>query len=421
MKKNIITKLVVIFLAFLFTGTSIAQSDYEIVQDFKAKYQEIEKQIKDTLSLEELNAVVAMIDQLKQEFNEHKELLDKSLYPDNYDKSFEKLNAAYVLRQGDFTTIDVLQTEVVELERQVEFLNKRNNELIIKIEDLNARRNKDKKTIAELENLIADLRSSLRKRDKLVVDMMDNLMPPIMREKATLSPEDKNLVRREERKEDVLQNVKISIEDNIRFLEATSLNPDDIKDVQKQQEQFSDSWKAIGPTLVDVYADKSSKAMVLKEIDSLYSQWYSNSVGQNVWRSIRDEFKSHNIILKEFDFGDEFIHSIKLFIEDEIKNLGVKSDEASEKTYVNFTDSTWFATVKPQWVPYLIEGGLLTEKQKDEVEMSIEEWKSELYPSKWWLYVLLWSGIVIVIIPAILILIRRRRKSKEDYKDIASE
>ncbi|MBT8383858.1 MAG: hypothetical protein KJO59_16090, partial [Ignavibacteria bacterium] len=233
MKKNRLTKPAVIFLAFLFTSTSIAQSDYEIVQDFKAKYQEIEKQIKDTLSLEELNTVVAMIDQLKQEFNVHKELLDKSLYPDNYNKSIEKLTASYVLRQGDFTTIDILQTEVIELEQEVEFLNQRNTELIIKIEDLKALRKKDKKTIAELENLIAELRNSLRKRDKLVVDMMDKLMPPIMREKATLSLEDQNMVRREEQKEDVLQNVKISIEDNIKFLEATSLNPDDIKDVQE--------------------------------------------------------------------------------------------------------------------------------------------------------------------------------------------
>ena len=229
MKMRFIIKLSIIILSLVFAQYSFAQSDYEIVQDFKAKYQEIEKQIKDTLSLEEFNTVVAAIDQLKQEFAEHKELLNKSLYPDNYDKSFEKLNAAYVLRQGDFTTIDVLQTEVVELEKEIEFLNERNNELIIKIEDLKALRNKDKKTTAELENLIADLRNSLRKRDKLVVDMMDKLMPPIMREKAKLSPEDKNLVRREERKEDVLQNVKISIEDNIRFLEETALNPDDIK------------------------------------------------------------------------------------------------------------------------------------------------------------------------------------------------
>ncbi|RKY94866.1 MAG: hypothetical protein DRQ01_01290 [Ignavibacteriae bacterium] len=421
MKKRFIINLSIILLSFMFAQSSFAQSDYKIVQNFKAKHREIEKQIIDATSLEALNAVVTGIDQLKQEYVEHRELLDKGLYPDNYNKAFEKLNVAYVLRQGDFTTIDVLQTEVVELEQEVEFLNRRNNELIINIADLKARRNKDGKTIAELENLIADLRISLRKRDKLVVDMMDKLMPPIMREKAKLSPEDKNLVRREERKEDVLENVKISIEDNIRFLEATSLNPDDIKDVQKQQEQFSDTWKATGPKLVDVYADKSSKAMVLKEIDSLYSQWYSKSVDQNVWRSIRDEFKANGINLKEFNYGDEFVITIKLFIKDEIKNLGVKSDDASEKAYVNFTDSTWFASVKPKWVPYLMDGGLLTVEQKDEVEISIEEWKSELYPSKLWIYILIWCGIVIILVPAVLILIKRRKKSKEKFKDIANE
>ncbi|NNG28129.1 MAG: hypothetical protein HKM87_11415 [Ignavibacteriaceae bacterium] len=421
MKKEFIIKLFIVLLALTLAQSSFAQSDYEIVQDYKAKYQEIEKQIKDTLSLEELNTIVARIDQLKQEFNEHKVLLDKSLYPDNYNKSIEKLTASYVLRQGDFTTIDVLQTEVIELEQEVEFLNQRNNELIVRIEDLTAQRRKDKKTIAELENLIAELRLSLLKRDRLVIDMMDKLMPPIMREKATLSPEDKNIVRREEQKEDVLQNVKTSIEDNIRFLEATSLNPDDIKDVQKQQEQFSESWKAIGPTLVDVYADKSNKSDVLKEIDSLFTEWYYNSVDQNVWRSISNEFKVHSIILKEFNYGDEFVNSVKLFIDDEIKNLGVKSDYASEITYVNFTDSTWFATVKPQWVPYLMEGGLLTVKQKDEVEKNIEEWKNEIYPSKLWLYIVIWCGIVIIIVPAVLLLIRRRKKSKKEFKDIANE
>ena len=421
MKTKFTIKLSIILLSLMFVQNSLAQSDYEIVQDFKAKYREIENQIKDTLSLEELNTVVTAIDQLKQEFIEHKELLNKSLYPDNFDKSFEKLNAAYVLRQGDFTTIDVLQTEVVELEQEIEFLNQKNNELIVRIEELTTLRKRDKKTIAELENLITELRTSLLKRDKLVIDMMDKLMPPIMREKATLSLEDKNVVRREEQKEDVLQNVKTSIEDNIRFLEATSLNPDDIKDVQKQQEQFSESWNAVGPTLVDVYADKSNKSDVLKEIDSLFTEWYYNSVDQNVWRSIRNEFKVHGIVLKEFNYGDEFVRSVKLYIDDEIKNLGVKSSEASEKTYVNFADSTWFATVKPQWVPYLMEGGLLTVKQKDEVEKNIEEWKSEIYPSKLWLYIVIWCGIVIIIVPAVLILIRRRKKSKKEFKDIASE
>lgn len=419
MKNQFLT--IFIAVLFIFIDNPSAQSDYEIVQNFKIKYKEIEKNIKDAALLNELNAVVEKIDKLKQEYAEHKDLLDKSLYPDNYAKSFENLNTAYLMKQGDFTTIDVLQTEVVVLEQQVENLNKRNNQIIVMIDELETLRKKDKKTIAELENLIEDLRNSLWQRDRLVVEMMDKLIPPIMREKATLSAEDKRIVRRVENNEGVLQNVKVSIKDNIRFLEATSLNPDDIKAIQEQQKQFSDTWKAIGPKLVDVYADKDTKADELKEIDSLFIQWYYKSVDQNVWKSIRNELRARSIILKEFNYGDEFVHSVKLFIEDEIKNLGVKSDEASEKTYVSFIDSTWFATIKPMWLPYLIEGGLFTVEQKDEVEASIEEWKNELYPSKLWLYIVIWLGIVIILLPAILLLLRRRKKSQHEFKDIANE
>ena len=409
-KKNLAFLIVILQLGFI--QTAFSQSDYETVQNFKANFKEIENQIKNATSLNELNAVVTSIEQLKQEYAEHRDLLDKSLYPDNYDKSFEKLNAAYLLRQDDFTKIDVLQTEVVVLEQKVEELNIKNNEIIAKIEELEALRNKDKKTIAELENLVADLKNSLMERDKLVLKMMDQLVPPIMREKATLSAEDKYVVRRLENKDDVIENVKISLKDNIRFLEATSLNPNDIKTIQEQQDQFANMWQAVGPKLVDVYAGKDLKAYELKEIDSLFTQWYYKSVDQNVWRSILDEFSANGINLKEFNYGDEFVQSINLFIGDEIKNIGIKSQEASEKTYTAFTDSTWFSVIKPVWIPYLIEGGLFTVEQKDAVEASIEKWKGEVYPSQWWLYVILWVVITAIVVPVILLIIKKVKRSK---------
>jgi len=412
---------ILVAILFIFIGYPAAQSDYEIVQNFKTKYRKIEKKIKDAALLNELNAVVAEIDLLKQEYAEYEDLLDKSLYPDNYEKIFENLHAAYLMRQGDFTKIDVLQTEVVVLEQKVEDLNKRNIQIIAMFDELETLNKMDKKAITESENLIEDLRNYLWQRDKLVVDMMDKLIPAIMREKATLSAEDKRIVRHAENKEDVLHNIKVSIKDNIRFLEATSLKPDDLKAIREQQDQFSDTWKAIGPKLLDVYASKDKKTAQLKEIDSLFIQWYYKSFDQNVWRSIRNEFRKHNIVLKEFNYGDEFVHSVKLFIEDEIKSLDIKSDEASVQTYVSFTDSTWFSTIKPIWMPYLIEEGKFTIEQKDEVETNIEKWVNELYPSKLWLYILIWFGIVIFLLPAILLLIRKRKKSQFEFKDIAKK
>ena len=269
MKKQTFVKIIPLFLLIVFFQNTFAQSDYAIVQGFKDGYKEIEQQIKNASSLEELNVVITKIKELEGNYTEHKQLLDKSLYPDKFDKSIQKLNAAFVLRQNDFATIDVLQTEVVELENQVDFLTERNNEIIAKIDELENKSRKDQKTITELEEFVEELRNSIMERDKLVLAMMDKLVPPIMREKATLSTEDKNIVRRLEKKDDVLENIKISMRDNMRFLEATSLNPVDIQTVQEQQEQFANMWQVIGPRLVDVYAEKSKKAEELKEIDSL--------------------------------------------------------------------------------------------------------------------------------------------------------
>jgi hypothetical protein len=230
-----------------------------------------------------------------------------------------------------------------------------------------------------------------------------------MREKESLSPGDKRIVRNLENKEDVLENIKVSLKDNIRFLEVTSLNPTDIESVQQQQEEFAEMWKVIGPKLVNVYSEEDKKAEELKEIDSLFTRWHYESVDQNIWSSIRNEFRAKGIILSEFNYGDEFVQSVNQFINDEIKNLDVKSDKASEKTFTNFSDSVWYGKVKPVWVPYLLEGGLLTVEQKDEIEKKLEEWKGELHPSKWWLYLILWIVLVAVLVPVILLIIKKRR------------
>ena len=136
MKNTYLIYYLILLLFFVFINSPFAQSDREIVDNFNKEYLEIEQTIKNATSLEELNVVVTKINNLKLNYAQHKELLDKSLYPDKYNKSIEKLNKAYLLRQGDFATIDVLQTEVGELRQQVEFLNARNNELLLQVIEL---------------------------------------------------------------------------------------------------------------------------------------------------------------------------------------------------------------------------------------------------------------------------------------------
>ncbi|HSW54858.1 MAG TPA: hypothetical protein VLH59_07200 [Ignavibacteriaceae bacterium] len=405
MKSNYLTKIFLSLIILGFISSIFAQSDREIVDKFKAEYTSIEKSIKDATTLQELKLVLDEINILKQDFAQHKELLDKSLYPDKYDESIDKLNKAYLLRQGDFSTIDVLQTEVGELKQQVEFLNQRNNELLVQVQKLEDQRQKDAKSIKKLENLVAELRSSIRERDDLVLSMIDSLMPPTMRDKEALTVEDKNMVASEEKKDNVLNNVKTTIRDNIRFIQATSLKPKDLESIREQQKDFVTKWQKVGVRLVEVYAEDGNKTEELKQIDELFNEW-STVVKQEAWESIIDEFSLNGIELMSFKSGEEFTNSVDMFIGDELKNLGVKSDEESKRTYSQFADSTWFASIQPVWMNYLIENKMLTDENKNKMESKIAEWKSALYPSYWWIYLII---AVVVIAGAAFFFIKRRR------------
>ena len=140
----------------------------------------------------------------------------------------------------------------------------------------------------------------------------------------------------------------------------------------------------------------------------MFDQWYA-AVEKEAWYSINDEFSLNGIDLRSFKNGGEFTNSVLMFIDDELKNLGVKNDEESKRVYAEFADSTWFASIQPVWMNYLIDNKMLTDENKNKMESKIAEWKNALYPSNWWMYLI----IAIIVIGAAAIFIIRKRKSKD--------
>lgn len=398
-----------ILLSLLLSYSVFAQSDYEIVQNFKTKAMAIDDSIKNAASLEELQSAGDKIDKLRSEYLDQKDLLDKSLYPLDFNKTFENLQMAYDLRRGDFTKIDVLQTQVSGLKEQVDLLNQRNTELITRVQTLEAESKKDKNRIIQLERAVADLKASLQKRDELVLSMIDSLIPPSYRQKSELSSEEKQKVYSEAQKNNVLNNVKKSLQDNIKFLQVATLTPEDLTEIQKQQEQFAKLWRSIGPKLVSIYAEKKAGTSELKEIDQTFTAW-KNALNQQAWDSVRRSFSDYGIHLQKFSSGKEFMQTAVSFINDEIKNIGVKEEEESRNTYKSFADSAWFGEVKPTWVPYLLENNMFTGAQQDSVENKISQWKSSVYGTDLtWLYIVI--GVIVIVL-AVLLWIRRKPKSQ---------
>jgi len=206
-----------------------------------------------------------------------------------------------------------------------------------------------------------------------------------------------------------LTNVKRTINDNTTFLEVTSLKPNDLTEIKKQQGEFSKTWRYIGLKLIDVYAADEKKSGEIQTIDSLFSRWYK-AVDKEAWYTIREEFAENGIQLQSFTDAEQFTAVVVAFINDEIKNIGVKSEIESKNVYDNFADSTWFASIEPNWMPYLLDNKLITDVQKDEIENKISEWKSGIYPFNWWIYLI----IALVIIGAVIFIVMRRKPKSED-------
>ena len=398
-------------LSLFFFVNSFAQSDYEIVENFKSNVKQIEQSIRNVVTLDELNAVSPKIDALRTNFRANKELLDKSLYPDNFDKSIEKLETAFSIRSKDFIQIDVLQTEVYGLREQVDVLNKRNTELINQLAVLESESKANKNKIAQLEKTIADLKASLKKRDELIISLIDSLLPSSVIS-GELSADQKDQIFNGSESNSVLYNIKRSIRDNLRFLDVTTLKPDDVAEIKREQQEFSRVWKSVGPKMVDIYAEKKGNANDLKEIDAAFNSWH-DALRDEVWNSIREEFSIYNLNLRNFSSGNEFTNSVTAFINDEIKNAGVRDEEQVKRTYTTFADSVWFGTIKPQWVSYLIDNKMMTDAQQDTIETKLSEWKEKVEPAGFnWLYLIIGALALLVIV--LLFIKRKPTQPKSD-------
>jgi len=410
MKRYLINCLLFVF---LFNVSALfAQSDYEMVQSFKERYQTINSEIKSAASLDDLSNLTTEVINLKRDFSAKKEILDQSLYPENYTSSIEKLLASIELRQTDFTEIDVLNTEVTSLRSEVDLLNQRNNELINQITKLESQRRKDAASIEKLENLVADLRSTILKRDELIFGIVDSLTPKLAGDVSTMTQQDKEQVYSQVEKNNILAVVKKSLRDNSRFLEVTSLNANDLDDVKQQQQTFVTMWRKVGPKLVEVYAGKGDKTAELNDIDNLFSIW-SDKVRREAWESINEEFSLNNINLRGFTNGNDFTTVVTTFINDEVKNYGIKSKEESERTFSIFADSVWFDNITTEWMPYLLEHKLLTTAQKDEIEKKLADWKSIVAPKdNTWLYAVI--GLAVVFIVALFFILKKKKPSIEE-------
>lgn len=398
-----------VFASLVFISSAYAQSDFDKTQNFKKQYKQIEDAIKNAASLEECNTIGQNISKLKNDFAGDKTLLDKSLYPDNFDASFAKIEKALEVRKGDFTQIVELTSQVGTLKTQVTELSEQNQDLIGQIKQLNLKSSKDEATISSLQKLVAQLKANIQQRDLLVKDIVDSLLAEFIKSPSTLNDAEKQAMITKIDSRNLFYNIERTIADNVQFMKVTQMMPTDLSEMKKQYRDFNKVWKQIGPKLGDVYLNRKDKSTEIANIDAMFSEWNAR-LNDEMWSQINKLFREKSLSVLPFRSGDQFVNSVNSFVDDEIKNLGVKSKDESERTFFAFTDSVYFKTIEPTWVPILVENNMMSEANKDSIEAKIGKWKEAVAPASGfnWIY----AGLGGVIVILVLLLIFRGRKKQ---------
>ena len=173
-----------------------------------------------------------------------------------------------------------------------------------------------------------------------------------------------------------------------------------------KRQKFENTWRNVGDKISGIYSAKSKNTHNFIRIDSSFAEW-NEAINMAGWNSIKNTFANNGIYLNNFTNGKEFTSVIKNFTLDEIKNVDLKN-ETSKNDYKAFADSGWFGTIKPTWVPFLIDNNMLTEAQKDTIEANIARWKEAVEPNtiSIWIYII--GGVLILML---IVLFTRKNKN----------
>ncbi len=416
MFKNFLLSIMILFFV---SKVSFSQSDYEKVEKFKSRIQQIENSIKNATSLDQLAIISENIEKAKSDFASDKELIDKAIYPESYNSSFEKLARALELRKGDFTQITELKTEVVTLKDKISDLSQENQGLLSQIRLLNIKSKKDAETISSLQKLVAQLKANIQQRDLLVRGIVDSLLAEFIKYPTTNDVEKQNIFSKVE-SSNLFYNIERTIEDNIQFMKATKLTPEDLGELKKQYHDFNKVWRQIGPKLAEVYLSRKDKTMQISNIDAKFTDW-NLALNDEMWSQVNKLFREKKIALLPFSSGEQFVKSVQSFVEDELKNSDVKSKEEIENTFYAFTDSVYFKTVEPVWIPVLVENNMMTEANKDSIDAQISKWKKKVAPAYEINWVYVGFGVVIILLLIALFLKGRNKKTPGSFTTIKDE
>jgi hypothetical protein len=407
-----ITVLSFVFLIGLSMNTQAqVQSDYEIKQNFDREYAEVHEGLKTVTTSAEVQELLDKIDQMGATYGEHRDLMNRVLYPETLTASLNRLRDITQTSYNYVIRIEQQTGNVMELERQLAELSDQVQLNLVQADSL--RTELDRMTRSRNANAAAarQLRDQLRQRDELILAMVDSVFVSYDRlNLASLSRAEREELGLRVDVENVLGHINSVVEGNISFIDTnTQLSAADFLRMKAVQVEFEKVWVNIGPKLAMIYTPSAQRENRLTEINEGIDRWRQR-VSQSVWRSLAAAFESRNIEIASFNDPVSFYTALNNYVDSSLSRVEASGGSDDElQSYERFAN-VWHNDIKVNWQRYLIDSEILTYENVATIDRKLANWNVQAQPTSALSWILIGIlGLIVVVL--IVVLVAQRNKT----------
>lgn len=401
-KKTLLTVLTLILLSFS-TNLMAQQSDYEIVQDFRAAFAELNNEIDLVIDIDELELLSRDLNAFESRFSEHSSLIDGALYPDTFATFMNELRVNYDNALANLSVIEQLNERIDQMVQEMDVFRNRITSMNQEIVSLEEQIDRSTANESQQAALIRQYRQNLNQRDTFVSNFLEELVARYRNMDPTVQAE---YIDASERLQDnpvgILQTI---LTEYIEIANrATNLELPDYVGMRAQHGYFSSVWDRIGTQLTQTFNPDNAQAE-RQEIDDLLVAWL-NSIDVQLWDSLADAFYQNGIELPPFTNSSEFNLALNNYV-DTAYEISLESNrDADYQVYRNFSEF-WNNTVKASWGELLTTGNILTYSEIAAIDVKLSSWGEAASPTSNLMFILLIVSIAVIVGLVVLLVTKK--------------
>ncbi|SMO90432.1 hypothetical protein [Fodinibius sediminis] len=394
-------------------------SDFEIQKNFKAQYQEFKNKVDTVAVADSAQAILEDVASFDQEYQSHKELLNKALYPDTYSQVIEELNQAATLAANRLQKMEQQDDQLTTLQLRLLAYQEHVFQLTQEADSLKQAMQESIESEKQLSGMVRNYRRNLEQRDELVLAFIDSTVVAYqqMDLQAIRELEKMNAKARIDSDGDALKMIRDIAAENVTILEENSskLRLEDYMRMQTVQQRFEEMWNRLGNKIAEVYGGSDSEE-IASEVDSRISEW-DQMLQEKTFATLNDSLSEQGLAVGSFKNAEEFKNSLNSYLDSAIKES--KSD-ASQENYEHYqTFQDFWNRVERQWSSHFTNAELMTSAELATISEKTDQWAQYAEPeSNTMTYLLILAVFVVLVLGGLLV--REKTKSNKDRENEAS-